>query len=224
MEKVTISESVTSIGNYAFSDCKDLEEVLFEEGSKLVTIGESAFRECRSLESIEIPNSVTYIGDYAFCYCTSLESITIPNGVTAIGSCAFASCSSLTNIEIPNNVTSLERYAFYNCPSLEEVYYDGTIEDWCNIQFKNSSSNPMDCAKHFYMKDSNNEYYEVTELVIPDTVSRIGDFNFYGFDNLTKIELSDSVKEIGTSAFAYCKSLKSFTLYFFNTIWDFDAF
>ena len=147
--------------------------------------------------------------EYTIYRMTGVKNLIIPKEFTEINSYAFYDCPSLTSIEIPNNVTSLERYAFYNCPSLEEVYYDGTIENWCNIQFKNSSSNPMNCAKHFYMKDSNNEYYEVTELVIPDTVSRIGDFNFYGFDNLTKIELSDSVKEIGASAFAYCKSLKS---------------
>jgi len=100
------------------------------------------------------------------------------------------------------------------CTSLTNVYYNGTIEDWCNISFSSSSSNPMCYASHFYMLDENNEYKEVTEIVIPETVTKIGDYKFYGFGNITNITIPNSVISIGKSAFGGCTSLTSMTLPF----------
>ena len=66
----------------------------------------------------------------------------------------------------------------------------------------------MSYAKHIYMLDFNNEYYEVTEIEIPNKITKIGDYQFYGFDNLTKVIISSSVKSIGFGAFEYCSSLE----------------
>ena len=68
--------------------------------NSVTSIGDWAFRGCSSLQSITIPNSVTSIGDYAFWKCSSLQSITIPNSVTSIGDSAFGGCSSLKEIRI----------------------------------------------------------------------------------------------------------------------------
>ena len=81
-------------------------------------IGEGAFSRCTSLTSVTIPNSVTSIGDAAFYECSSLTSVTIPNSVTSIGSSAFAYCSSLTSIMIPNSVTFIAWGAFTACKGL----------------------------------------------------------------------------------------------------------
>ncbi|MBQ4562152.1 MAG: leucine-rich repeat domain-containing protein, partial [Clostridia bacterium] len=96
IKSVVISDSVTSIGNRAFSDCT-------------------------SLTSVTIGNSVTSIGDIVFADCTSLTSVTIPDSVTSIGSSAFSSCTSLTSVTIPDSVTSIDDSAFYNCTSLTSV-------------------------------------------------------------------------------------------------------
>ena len=95
-KNTVISNSVTTIGNYAFDGCTGLTSI--EIPNSVTTIGYDAFYYCTGLTSIEIPNSVTTIGDYAFYYCTGLTSIEIPNSVTTIGYAAFASCSSLTSI------------------------------------------------------------------------------------------------------------------------------
>ncbi len=60
--------------------------------NSVTSIGDYAFGECRGLTSIEIPNRVTIIGSYAFTGCMGLTSIEIPNSVTSIGACAFTAC------------------------------------------------------------------------------------------------------------------------------------
>ena len=83
------------------------------DGKIVTTIGEYAFSDCDSLTSITIPDSVTTIGDYAFSSCDSLTSVTIPNSVKTIGSEAFYGCDSLTSITIPDSVTTIGNYAFF---------------------------------------------------------------------------------------------------------------
>ena len=109
MTSITIPNSVTSIGDYAF-------------------------QYCSSLTSITIPNSVTSIGDYAFSYCSGLTSITIPNSVTGIGRDAFSYCSGLTSITIPNSVTSIGDFAFYDC-KIKKLYYDCLIDPIINSNY-----------------------------------------------------------------------------------------
>ena len=87
----------------------------------VTSIGNSAFSGCSGLTAVEIPNSVTSIGDRAFYGCTSLTSIEIPNFVTSIGNSAFYGCSGLATVEIPNSVTSIGYEAFYGCERLHSV-------------------------------------------------------------------------------------------------------
>ena len=108
-----IPNSVTNIGNYAFSGCKSLTSI--EIPNSVSNIGNYAFCGCDSLTSIEIPNSVSNMGNYAFSGCDSLTNINIPNSVTNIEDGAFSGCDSLTNINIPNSVTNIEDSAFSWC-------------------------------------------------------------------------------------------------------------
>ncbi len=98
---ITIPNSVTSIGIYAFYNCT-------------------------GLTSVTIPNSVTSIGTYAFYNCTGLTSVTIPNSVTSIGDGAFRKCTRLTSMTIPNSVTSIGEYAFSGCSGLTSMTVEAT--------------------------------------------------------------------------------------------------
>ena len=115
----SITYSVTSIGDGAFSGCRNLTSVTIP--NSVTSIGSYAFEDCSALTSVTIPNSVTSIGYRTFFFCSSLTSVTIPNSVTSIGEGAFSRCSSLTSVTIPNSVTSIGESAFYGCSSLTSV-------------------------------------------------------------------------------------------------------
>ena len=89
--------------------------------NSVTSIGESAFSDCYGLTSVTIPNSVTSIGEYAFQVCSGLTSVTIPNSVTSIGDHAFSHCDGLTSVTIGNSVTSIGDEAFRGCSGLTSV-------------------------------------------------------------------------------------------------------
>ncbi|HBF15787.1 MAG TPA: hypothetical protein DDW30_08975 [Clostridiales bacterium] len=113
MTKITIPDSMTSIADYTFSDCKNLTDII-------------------------IPNSVTSIGSTAFSRCSSLTSITIPDSVTNIGSAAFSHCSSLTSITIPDSVTNIDSNVFDGCHNLKTITFSGTQDQWLALIGENS--------------------------------------------------------------------------------------
>ena len=116
---IIIPDSVTSIGNSAFSWCNNLKSITIPDS--VTSIGDEAFYNCDGLESITIPDSVTSIGDEAFAYCSGLESITIPDSVTSIGNGAFRKCIKLNSITIPDSVTSIGNGAFSDCIKLNSI-------------------------------------------------------------------------------------------------------
>ena len=110
---LVIPNSVTSIGNYAFSRCWNFTSVTIP--NSVTSIGAWAFSSCSGLTSVTIPSSVTLIGNGAFSYCEGLTSVNIPNSVTSIGKEAFIECWQLTSVTIPNSVISIGDWAFANC-------------------------------------------------------------------------------------------------------------
>jgi len=165
-------------------------------------LGPNYFKEYESLEKINFVNfNYKYLPENIFDNCTSLKTITIPNSIKNIGSNAFKDCKALESIYFGKNVNIISKNAFTGCYKLKGVNYDGTIEDWCNIDFYDGFSNPMLYASEFYMKNSYDNYILMEELIIPDTVTTIKSSQFYGF-NYPKIVIGKNVKEIQYDAFS----------------------
>lgn len=239
LTSVTIGESVESIGSNAFEYCTLLENLEFSNGLK--SISSSAFTGCNSLKIIEIPSSVTSIGTNAFRLCASLTDIfvddnntnycsidgvlydkdvttliqypmgkmnpafEVPNSVTSISSNAFDRCKSITSLTLPESITSMGSNAFYDCKALSHVNYLGTLEQWCNIEFA-SSANPLSYGATLSIQGE-----LITNLVIPDTVTTLKSYAFYG-GAFNSIVIGDSVTTIGRSAFDSCAVTKTLTL------------
>ena len=186
IKSVIIENSVTRIGNYAFSWCESLTSVTIPDS--VTSIGYKAFCACDNLTSVTIGNSVTSIGNYAFSCCESLTSVTIPDSVTSIGHYAFAQCTSLTNITIPNSVTSIGEEAFGSCTSLTSITIPNSVTRIEYCTFGGCTS--------------------LTSVTIGNSVTSIGVAAFENCESLTSITIPNSVTSIDVSAFSGCTSLK----------------
>ena len=203
IKDLVIPNSVTKIGENAFIGCGGLTSVTIS--NSVTEIGGGAFEKCSNMTSVTIPNSVTKIGDRAFYWCHGLTSITIPNSVTEIGEKAFVECR-FTSISIPESVTKIGSQAFLFCRNLTKAEFV-SFEALYNIQFEDGASNPLYCAQHLFVAGE-----EITEIVIPDTVTEIGTATFAGGVFLTSITIPNSVTKIGDVAFDYCSGLTSITI------------
>ena len=187
---VTIPNSVTTIGEGAFSNCSSLTQILLPDS--VTRIGEGAFSYCSSLTQIELPDSVTRIGEGAFSDCSNLSKIILSINMTSIGIAAFANCSNLTQITIPDRVTSIGQMAFQDCKGLRSVSIGK------NVTYIGSRA--------FYGCKN------LRSIVIPDGVATIDDRVFQDCENLLRVILGNSIKSIGEFAFGYCKCLTEITI------------
>ena len=206
LKNLSIPLQIIRIGDGAFSGCTSLTSINIHWDS-VRYIGEDAFFGCKSLNlfSLDIPNGVTYIGKSAFEGCTRLSSVNIPNSVTQIRQRTFYG-TGLTEITIPNSVTSIGEDAFLGCSGLTSVnIFD--MAAWCKIAFSSDQSNPLFYARHLYLNGE-----EIKDLVIPNSVTSIGNNAFRGYSGLTSVIIPNSVKKIGPFAFCRCTSLASVTI------------
>ena len=207
LTSVEIPASVTSIGSSAFDECSGLTSVTFEEGSQLESIGRYAFMGCSGLTSVEIPAGVTSIGSSAFDECSGLTSVTFEEGsqLESIGRYAFMGCSGLTSVEIPAGVTSIGSSAFSGCSGLTSVYYQGDLARWCE-----GFEGGYDLMKYCENLYINGELVQ-GDLVIPDGVTSIGSYAFYGCSGLTSVTFGagSQLESIGSHAFWRCSGLSS---------------
>jgi len=135
---VTIPDSVTSIGSWAFASCTGLTGITIP--NSVTSIGGGAFYGCTALTSVTIPDSVTSIGSWALASCTGLTGITIPKSVTSIGGWAFYGCTALTSVTIPDSVTSIGSYAFQQCAGLTNATIGNGVTTISHGLFSHCSS------------------------------------------------------------------------------------
>lgn len=121
---------VTSLGNKAFYDCKDI--VAIQMPKTIKSIGDFAFSKCKKLELIPLPSELVSIGESAFEECDNLTSITIPEKLTSIGKRSFAICKNFTSITFLNSNISIGEDAFYDCKNLVvAAEKDSYVNDYC---------------------------------------------------------------------------------------------
>ena len=197
----------------------------------------------KGLTTANIPASVTYngttysvtsIGDYAFMFCRGLTSVTIPNSVTSIGDHAFYECSSLTSVTIPNSITSIGEGAF---GGVNNIIYSGTATgspwgakcvngyvDGYLVYSDDTKTTLLGCSAAAsgtivipnsvtsIGESAFAECSSLTSVTIPNSVASIGDYAFYDCSGLTSVSIPNSVTSIGNGAFYGCSGLTSVTI------------
>ena len=233
--------SLTSIGDYAFRGnsnlypCSNLKTVIMPDS--VTSVGKEVFYFCDNLTSVTLSSNLENIGDSMFYNCRKLTSITIPGSVTSIGLAAFK-YSALTGIAIPNSVTSIGDAAFSNCSSLvsatlpDNVSFTGIPKDLFSEDYNLTTAN-ISSLSHVTSIGSSAFFNTALEsIIIPDSVTTIGncafqgcaslesvtlptnagftgipDYAFYGCTTLTSITIPESVTSIGQHVFEECSAL-----------------
>ena len=185
IHSVTIPQSVTSIGEDAFTNCRGLNSLTIDDAA--ISIGSWAFAQCYSLSSLSLGKKITTIGDHAFDDCRALTSVTIPQSVTSIGQKAFNSCISLTTLSLGENIKTIGDSAFYYCIDLESVTIPQSVTSIGNDAF--------------------GQCHDLQSLTIKDAATSIGHRAFLGCTSLETISLGENIKTIGYHAFNSCTSI-----------------
>ena len=197
MNSITIGKSVETIADEAFYNCSGLTTVNLPES--VISIGGHAFYGCSGLTSIVIPNSVTSIGEEAFAYCESLAKIVIGESVISIGKGAFA-CYNLIKV-IWNAI---------NCSDLDKG--DKSIfGPYTDVIFNIKSFEFGDLVQHIPANLCYN-MNSLRNIEIPNSVTSIGDYAFWGCAYLTSVVIPDNVVSIGEGAFYSCLAMQSLTI------------
>ncbi len=191
---------VTSIAYGAFNLCKLTSVVM---PNSVTSIANYAFEKCSNLESVVFSNSLKTIGSNSFSGCSNLSNLVLPPSLESIGGFAFIGCSSLKSLNIPKSVTTMnELYPpFVNCSNLEVITVDSDnpvydSREGCNAIVETASNKILQACKNTVFPSSvtaiNRRAFQgttITSIVIPKTINEIGIIPFIDCDNLTSIKV-----------------------------------
>lgn len=216
LSQVVVPNNVISIGFGAFKGCSNIESITLPFVGESIESSNTHFGYIFGVENYsEIDNLIpatleevkvtmsTTIANNSFYGCSTLRNIKVPITTKYIGANAFKNCYNLNCFTMPLEVETVGSGAFSGCNGLE--YIDVLdISSWCTIDFEDETANPLHIVNSLYV---NNE--EILNLIIPETVTYIGKYTFYGCENLLNIALPNTLISIGEFAFSNCKNLTS---------------
>jgi len=158
------------------------------------------------ISSASIHQDCRVIGYHAFYDCISLTDVTIPDNVVEVGAEAFYNCKTLKTLRIGKKLTYINGAAFKSCDKIENIHISD-MEAWLSIPDISGLMNYGSSAKNLYHNDT-----IINELIIPDTVTTISPYAFYGCYAITSVIIPETVTTIGKCAFYGCRSLTSITI------------
>ena len=205
VKKLSIPSSVDIVRANALYGCDVLEDLEFNQPPEGEYIGYLGFYFGAYYQ---YSSNYAYSHNYEFVPRT-LKTVRYNGNITAIPRYALYSCYDVENLYIGKNVTAINQSAF-DSNHFKNIYFDGTIEDWCNINFITEDRNPLYFGGKIYFKNGDS-YSELDVIEVPDTIDYIGDYQFYRF-NMKKVILPEGITSIGNYAFYGCYNLKEIVI------------
>ena len=192
LKTVTIPETVTGLGKYAFAACDVLTEFRVAAGNPFCESRDGVLYSADGLTllryplgkspvDLEIEEGVTGIGEVAFANCPTLKSIKLPESVAQIGASAFASCAALETINLPHDLTVIEPFTFNSCTALTSIILPANVREIGNGAFAGTG---------------------LTGVSLPDNCITIGEQAFAA-TKLKEVTIPSAVSDIGYSAFGW---------------------
>lgn len=244
IKSVELAESLLTIGGSILSGCSNLEELVINDIGKIRLVsstnlfGKLEYDNSYSAGGYYVPSNFTKltlsgngeIPDCAFKYVSKLKNVTINEGITSIGQSSFQRCTDLTNLYLPQSLKQINGCAFSNIHNIANLYFNGSIEDWCHIEIVCTwtDTTPVNHDTSVYMKNENENFELITEITIPESITKINSYQFYDFGKVTKVNLNHYITSIGNDAFNGCsltsviipKSVKSIGAAAFSMLGD----
>ena len=204
LKQVSLPESVTKIGDYAFQNCIAMTKISITDNPAFTTVGKYAFDGDRILPEVILPSSTTAMGNYAFYNCYKLDTMPLPENLQSIGISCFNGCKALREAVIPAAVTKLETSTFSGCKALKVTLHNNitSIGSYCfrdcsNLNITSLPENLTTIGTYAFYGCS-----AIQRIDIPAGVTSIPDSCFYGCSLLSAVTLPDSLSTIGSSAFS----------------------
>lgn len=161
----TMPDTVTAIGEYAFSSCNQLTRVVFADGVK--SLGAFGFIYCENLEYVDYGESLESVGSFSFGYCNKLTEVNLPASLKTIGPLMYRGCQGLVDIVIPDTVETIGAEAFANCSQLKSVKLGAGV--------KVIQKSAFEFVEH------------MTDITVFEDLEAVQDSAFYRCDDLTDV-------------------------------------
>ena len=220
LETVNIPNQIKAISESLFQDCAALKAV--ELPDSVTSIDLNSFAGCTSLDEVTFPAALTFLGGYAFEGCTGLTELHIPTTLGTIGSGAFAGCTGLMELHIPTTLETIGSGAFAGCTGVTQLTVEAghptyTAENGILYQDNGATIHTVLASKTGkftvgadvtrIMSSAFSGCSDLTEIVLPDTMTEIESNVFENCTALSVLNLPDGLTQLGYGAFLNCDSL-----------------
>lgn len=190
--------------------------ISFSETSNPLYNGADLYLNGKKVTELVIPDGIGSLGQYAFCGCSSITSVVLPESTKTIGYNAFLNCVNIKRVVMPG-IEYISTYAFRNCENIEEVYITD-LDKWCSFGEWNTgdeTNHPTCYGADLYLNGK-----KVTDVVVPENLTKIYNYKFYGCASYKTVTIHKNITYIDRHAFENCDNLEKIIYYGTEEQWN----